>query len=183
MTRHVLSHPVAALALPQVRSAALDSRLREMERDGAAPATVNKLRSVLRTVFSRGLKAGLWAGANTLASVEVRRVPERAYDTLRADEVAPLLSHVPEWRGLFAAALYTGMRKGEPFGLRRADVDLAEGRIVVRRSYDRASTKGGHADALPIAPPLVCFIVERRRAGGLGFPSNLRPFSGAGKGI
>jgi integrase len=50
------------------------------------------------------------------------------------------------------------MRKGELFGLRKADVDLAHRAILVGRSYDRDTTKGGHADALPIAPPLVPFL-------------------------
>lgn len=71
---------------------------------------MNKLRAVLHTVFSRAIKAQLWTGANPVAAVETRRVPRRAYATLRAEEVPVLLPHVPEdWRGVFAAALYTGM--------------------------------------------------------------------------
>ena len=52
---------------------------------------------------------------------------------------------------LFATALYTGMRKGELLGLRKEDVDLDARLITVRRSHDRDTTKGGHADAIPIA--------------------------------
>jgi integrase len=33
-----------------------------------------------------------------------------------------------EWKGVFATAVYTGMRKGEIFGLLKSDVDL-ENRI------------------------------------------------------
>jgi integrase-like protein len=57
-------------------------------------------------------------------------------------------------RPVFAAALYTGLRKGELFGLRKSDVDLEHRTITVRRSYDRPTTKGGHADAIPIAETL-----------------------------
>jgi len=33
-------------------------------------------------------------------------------------------------------------------------VDMVQGTIAVRRSYDHASTKGGHADRIPLATPL-----------------------------
>ena len=46
------------------------------------------------------------------------------------------------------------MRKGELLGLQKADVDMVQGTIAVRRSYDHASTKGGHADRIPLATPL-----------------------------
>ena len=133
---------------------------------------MNKLRAVLHTVFARAIKAQLWTGANPVAAVETRRVPQRAYATLRAEEVAVLLPHVPEdWRGVFEAALYTGMRKGELFGLRKADVDLGRRAILVGRSYDRDATKGAHADALPVAAPLVPFLEAAMRSpGDLVFP-------------
>lgn len=101
---HVTRAPLGNVPLAQVTPAALDGRLREMERDEAAPASVNKLRAVVHTVFSRAIKAQLWTGANPVAAVETRRVPRRAYGTLRAEEVPVLLPHVPEdWRGIFAA--------------------------------------------------------------------------------
>jgi integrase len=62
------------------------------------------------------------------------------------------------WRCLFAAALYTGMRKGELLGLRKEDVDLAARLITIRRSHDRDTTKGGHADAVPIAVELAPYL-------------------------
>ncbi len=169
---HVTRTALGDVPLAQVAPAALDGRLREMERDGAAPASVNKLRAVLHTVFARAIKAQLWTGANPVAAVETRRVPRRAYATLRAEEVPVLLPHVPDyWRGVFAAALYTGMRKGELFGLLKTDVDLPLRAILVARSYDRDTTKGGHADALPIALPLVPFLEAAMHSPGeLVFP-------------
>jgi len=37
-------------------------------------------------------------------------------------------------------------------------VDLKQGVLTVRRSYDRSTTKGGHADAIPIAAPLAPYL-------------------------
>lgn len=103
-----------------------------------------------------------WVGASgsslpscspTRAARSVRRT---WYATLRAEEVPRLLAEVPaEWRPLFAAALWTGMRRGELFALRKYDVNLALGTITVQRSHQRDTTKGGHADLIPIAAPLL----------------------------
>ena len=50
------------------------------------------------------------------------------FDYLSADEVSKLLAwtqkHQPDEFPLYATAVYTGMRMGELFGLRRVDVDL-----------------------------------------------------------
>lgn len=86
-------------------------------------------------------------------------MPKRAYVTLRAEEVPLFLPCVDaEWAELFAAALWTGLRKGELCGLLQADVDLPGRTLYVARSYDHDTTKGGHADALPIAEPLVPYL-------------------------
>jgi len=90
---------------------------------------------------------GLWSRPNPIDAVERRPEPKRAYITLRADEVPLLLAAVPDgWRPVFAAAVYTGLRKGELSGLRKIDVDLDHRTITVRRSHGRETTKGGHAD-------------------------------------
>ena len=56
-----------------------------------------------------------------------------------------------------------GGRKGL-LGIEKADIDLALGVITVRRSYDRDTTKGGHADVIPIAQPLRAFLVDALEA-------------------
>jgi hypothetical protein len=48
----------------------------------------------------------------------------------------------PRWTPLFAVALYMGLRK--------EDVDLRRGLLTVARSYARETTKGGHADTIPV---------------------------------
>ncbi len=80
-------------------------------------------------------------------------------DYLRPEEAARLLRFLPpKWTCLFATGLYTGLRKGELFGLRKSDVDLDRGLLTVARSYDRDTTKGGHADVIPVARDLVPYL-------------------------
>ncbi len=64
----------------------------------------------------------------------------------------------PRWRPIFAAALYTGLRKGELLALRKSDVDLVRQVLTVARSHERDTTKGGHADVIPVATELVPFL-------------------------
>ncbi len=164
---HVASHPVGSVRLPGVTSALLEAHLADRAKAGLGPASVNRLRGALRTVFSRARKAGLWAGLNPVADTEPRKVPRRLYDTLTAEEAARLLPHVPaDWRGFFAAAVFAGLRKGECAGLRKADADLARGTLTVRASYDRGTTKGGHADVIPLPEPLRPYVEAGLRTPG-----------------
>jgi len=161
---HVFGHRLGSTILPRVTSERIEELLRDMEKGGAAPASVNRLRTALHAAFSRARKAKLWTGPNPVSEVETRRVPKRAYNTLRAEEVPIFLPCVdPEWRNFFAAALWTGLRKGELCGLLKTDVDLPNRILFVGRSYDSDTTKGGHADAIPIAEPLVPYLEDAIR--------------------
>jgi integrase len=62
------------------------------------------------------------------------------------------------WQPMFATAIYAGLRKGELIGLRKTDVDLSLRLLTVARSYNRDTTKGGHADRIPIAAELVPYL-------------------------
>src|SRR2546426_1520710 len=156
LTHHVLKTEFGRLPLPQVTTARIEQKLRAMELAGSSPASVNHLRGKLRTVFAKARKAGLFGGHNPIVDTELRKVPKRIAPTLSAEHVCVVLGEVPDqWRAFFAAAVFTGMRKGELCGLRKSDVDLVDRTITVRRSYARDTTKGGHADVIPVAPALL----------------------------
>ncbi len=75
--------------------------------------------------------------------------------TLTPEQIQAMLEQVPEeWRPLFACGPALGLRKGELFALRKADVDLARGTVTVARSHDRNATKGGDPAVLPLPAPL-----------------------------
>lgn len=85
-------------------------------------------------------------------------------DFLRFHEVPLVLAAVPlKWRDLFATAIYAGLRKGELCGLSKTDVDLEIGVIIVRRSYDRVTTKGKRSDAIPVAAELRPYLEHALR--------------------
>ena len=151
---------LAKLPLQEVSSAKLEGVL-QSHRKELSPKSLNELRGAVYTFFRRATQRGLWHGMNPAAGVEKRKVPRKLYDTLRAEEVPLLLAALkPHWRPVFATAVWTGLRKGELLGLRKSDVDMVAGTIAVRRSYDADTTKGGHADLIPIAAGLRPYLAE-----------------------
>src|SRR5713226_5089998 len=174
LQKHVMSAAVGALPLSQVRSSVIEDLLHRMEANGAAPGSVNKVRSLLHTAFARAKKAGRWAGENPVSETERRKVPKRVYMTLTPEQIQKMLEQVPEeWRPLFACGPALGLRKGELFALRKADVDLARGTISVCRSHERDTTKTATAAVLPIPTALRPWLERQLREapGTLLFPA------------
>ncbi len=156
--KHFLGADMAQLRLQEMTPAVLEVFLEEKAEE-LAPQTLNHLRRFALTAFNRARRAGRWAGPNPAAEVRPRQVPKRKADFLRAEEVGAVLSAVPpRWRPLIATAVYTGLRKGELLGLRKSDVDLANRLMIVSRSYSRETTKGGRAEAVPIAAELMPYL-------------------------
>ncbi len=169
--KHLLP-TLGGLPLSEVTPARLEGLL-VAKTDALAPRSLNHLRGLVHTVFARAIKRDVWSGANPAALVERRKVPKRPPEYLQPEEAELLLVHLDvHWRPLFAAALFTGMRKGELLGLRKRDVNLRDGTILVGRSYDHDTTKGGHADLIPIAEPLRPFLdaTIRESPSALVFP-------------
>ena len=160
--RHLVRSALAELRLDGCTPAAVEAFLDAKESEGLRPQTVNHLRAFLSRAFAAAIRVGRWPGANPVTLVRKRNVPKASVgDHLRVEEVPRVLAQLhPRWRPLFATAVYTGLRKGELAALRREDVDLEARLLVVRRSWDRETTKGGHADAVPIATALVPWLQE-----------------------
>jgi integrase len=138
-----------------------------------APASVNKLRAMVRTAWNCARKAEKLHGDNPAADVARRKVPKRAPSFLEAHEVPRVLAELrPDDRDMIAVAVYAGLRKGELFGLRKRDVDLGRGLLLVAQSYDRGTTKGRREERVPIAPGLVPYLEHALSAseGELLFP-------------
>jgi len=146
--------PIVALT-----SGRLELFLQHWSQKGLGPASVNKLRAMVRTAFNRARRADLVHGQNPASDTKPRKVPKRAPAFLEPHEVSRLLTELSrEDRPLVATALYAGLRKGELFGLQKRDVDLKRRLLTVRRSYDNDTTKGAREEAVPIAAALVPYL-------------------------
>jgi integrase len=156
--KHLIGSDLGGYPLTAVTSGAIETFLQSKASE-SSPQTINHLRGYIGRAFGAAKRAGKWPGANPIAEVPKRKVPRRVPDYLRAEEVPAVLAALaPKWRPLFATALYTGLRRGELLGLRKTDVDLPNRLLTVGRSFDRDTTKGGHADVIPIARELVPYL-------------------------
>ena len=153
--RHLLNSSLAALLVPRVAASDIETFLQS--KVGVLSAkSINNLRGYIQSIFNCAKRAGQFNGPNPVNDVRKRKVPKRKPRFLEAHEAMSVLDALaPRWRPLFAAALFTGLRKGELAGLRKSDIRLSARQMMISRSYDRDTTKGGHEDALPIADQLV----------------------------
>jgi integrase len=94
----------------------------------------------------------------------------------------------PEHRLVFLLAAHGGLRKGEIRALRCGDVELDNGRIVVRLSRFRTltgSTKSGHEREVPLSPQLRAALLaarvqERPREEAAALTTKGKPWGGGG---
>src|SRR5258705_1066908 len=161
------------LPLVALTAGRLELFLQHWSQKGLAPASVNKLRAMVRTAFNRARRADLVHGQKPASDTKPRKVPKRAPAFLEPHEVPRLLAELSrEDRTLVATALYAGLRKGELFGLAKRDVDLTRRLLTVRRSYDNETNKSAREEAVPIAAALVPYLEGALDAskGALLFP-------------
>lgn len=152
----------------QVTSAKLEQYFLEMSSTitarGKAPSpkTINRLRATFSGVFSVATRFGHWMQGDNPAQKTLARPEQKAtHDVFSAHEVGPVLQALsPYWRGLFATCFLSGIRRGEAFGLQKRDVDLARRTILIQRSHEHDTTKGGSAEPVPIHEDLVPYIAE-----------------------
>lgn len=139
-----------------------------------SPQTREHLRVHIQAVFSfaiRDLKA--FQGVNPASEVPKVFIPEQKPKVIPPEALPAVLAVVDaEFRNVVAAALYTGMRKGELLGQQKEDVHLEQRIIEVRGSYDDPRTKGGKSRVVPILEELVPYLKVQLGAtkGDLLFP-------------
>jgi len=156
--KNLVASELAGLTLAEVSPASIETFL-QARAARLGPQTLNHLRRFVLAAFNAAKRAGRFAGTNPALEVKRRKVPKRLPDFLRGEEVPRVLNHLSSrWRPLFATAIYTGMRKGELLGLRKSDIDFTAGLISIARSYDRETTKGQRAEAIPMARELVPYL-------------------------
>ncbi len=171
---NLVNTKLGTLRLVEVTPGEIERHLQKLS-DRLGPNSLNHVRAYVSAAFGKAKRTGRWNGPNPAIEVERRKVPKRLPEFLRPEEVPRVLAVLSDdHHPLFAAAIYTGLRKGELAGLRKTDVDFAAGLINVCRSYGRDTTKGKRAAAIPIATELVPYLETaiRRSKSTLVFPGH-----------
>jgi len=155
-----------------------------------APRTVNLILALVRSILRFAVASGhvpasptdrLGRGKLMLPIEQSKLAPPID----NAEDVGKLLAamreigeatHRPSLFPLFATLAFTGMRRGEAFGLSWSDVDLSRRLVSIRRSYDGV-TKSGRHRTVPVPGELVSILREwrlraPRGSDGLVFPDD-----------
>ncbi len=127
--------------------------------EGKEPATLNWVLSGLSAVWRWSQEVGLLSDSLTCPVRGLFQARKSgSLDFLRAEEVERLLAHAelsaPTLFPMIATAVYSGMRKGELYGLRWSDVNFASSVIRIAHSY-HSTPKSGKTRAVPIHPSLL----------------------------
>src|SRR5256885_1009125 len=141
--------------LPLGGAAAALGPLLTSKQEELSPSSLNHLRAYGRRLYAVASlpSIGWWARPNPVNRDELPKFkePNRKRATLAAEDVPALLAALsPEWRPMFATALFLGLRRGELIALRKEDLDLAAGTLTVARSGDGGRTRAGRTVTLPI---------------------------------
>lgn len=134
---------------------------------GLTPKTVNNHLTVLRRLL---VLASEWGLLVAVPRIKWLKAPDPEFDFLDFEEAERLMAHADEeWRPMIMVALKTGLRLGELLALRREDVDLKAGRLMVRRSVARGiigTPKSGKSREVPLSGEAIRALKSYRHLKG-----------------
>lgn len=113
--------------------------LNNMAQTGRAPQTQRHVYVLMRKMFGDAVENYQYLTFNPVLRKLAPAVPIREAKHLNLDQMKALLSHVEDKKYGLAVWLqiFLGLRCGELQGLHWEDVDLASGRVCIRRTYVR----------------------------------------------
>jgi integrase len=170
--------PFAAKPINEVTPFDL-SKWRDQLAKTRKPATVVRLLAMLSAVFTWAMKERGWIKSNPACMVARPRVLDRRERVLSDEErgflMAAAATSKAAWlHPVLVLLMNSAMRRGEVFGLRRADVDF--GASVARL----ADTKNGSAREVPLCPRSLTALRELAGAAHQEAGAALVPVGDAG---
>lgn len=127
-----------------------------------APGTVKHILVLVRQMFNKARKWGMWAGENPVRHVKLPQPANAVERFLSPDEARQLLESLTVlstlWHDIALTSLHTGLRAGEVFALRWGHVDLGS------RLLHIADAKGGSPRKAPMND-VVAALLERKEPG------------------
>lgn len=161
---------LANLPLSQVSPLLLDTLKNNLVRDGYSSQTVKHVLVLVRQVVNKGIVWGLYDGRNPIGQVKLPQPNNKRERFLTPEEARVLFEELgrvsTDWRDIALFSLHTGLRAGEIFGLKWADVDLEQGVISILDS------KAGKAQKAFMTATIKEMLTERM-VGRQDSPSDL----------
>ena len=172
---HVRVHLKPALGgilLAKLQPAHVTALLAKIQAAGRSPKTAINVRMTLHTALEHARLKWRLVRENIVDLVDRPLYEPVPADLWSEEELACFLDAVAgrRFEAFYRLALNTGMREAELLGLRWADVDVARGRLSVRRQTIRTLTegsveqvpKGKRARNITLTPGTVAVLEARR---------------------
>ncbi len=173
MASHVLPS-MASTPLAEVTVPVLTVLVDRLKRQGLGASTIRNALIPVRCVVGRAVREGALAVNGTIG-VRLPAVRGKRVRVMTPEQVRGYIEAAPEVdRGIWATALYTGLRRGEIGALRWSDVDLVAGAITVSRSWDWPESEAGEPKSeagsrtVPLTPPLAEHLARQGLDGRTG---------------
>lgn len=114
------------------------------------PATIKHQIVLLRRLFNVAIKWDMFQKINPVTRVTIPKIDNQITEFMTPEQAERLLEVLETWKCMVSGAFvkfafYTGLRRGELFKLKWADVDMERGMITLR------SPKGGKTITLPVS--------------------------------
>lgn len=124
---------------------------RNMKEKELAPATIDHALRLLRRVVNHGAEHGLCPRLNF--KIAFPKVNNTVTEFLSPEEAARLIDTLNNWprqdvARMVKVAMFSGLRRGELFGLKREHLNFQHGLITI------AGPKGGKDATIPMSPPV-----------------------------
>lgn len=180
---HVLP-AIGAIRLPRIQRDHIQAIVDDLHSGGKSPSTIRNAIVPVRVIFRRAIRSGE-VSTNPCTDLDLPAVRGRRKHIPSPAEAAALLTALPrEDRGLWATALYAGLRRGELRALRWEDIDLKAGVIHVRQAMDSrgaiiAPKSAAGTRTVPMAKVLRGYLKQHRLQAGASqyvFGSGSHPF-------
>jgi integrase len=156
LRKHVQRDPIGELPLERVTRGVVVEWLERREQAGAAPATLNRLRSNLSAIFARMIEREAFFGDNPCRGVARRAVEQGDPSATPWPMVPGLLEHMPTtaWTVAAAFAVFGGLRRGEIQRAQWSDLDIRARMMTVPK------TKTGVRRIVPLHRELVAVLEQ-----------------------
>ena len=137
ITRRHIVPTLGRTKLKNLSPAHVRGLYRQKLDEGLSPRTVQYVHVTLHKALKQAVADGL-ISRNVTEAVKPPRLKKKEIRPLDADQARALLEAARGDRleALFVLAVTAGLREGETLGLRWEDLDLAAGKLAVRRSLD-----------------------------------------------
>lgn len=122
-------------------------------------ASRRHLRVHLNAMFGFAIKRlKAMRGENPVMHVPQIKVIKKSPRHLTTEQAGRLLRKSGDWQLLLLTAVFTGLRKGELMGLKWSDIHFERQIILVARSYNHDTTKGGRERPVAIHSVLLAAL-------------------------